>query len=141
MKQGIERFQSMNQKKRIRTLPLIQQRAKELRKHMTAAENLLWERLRSRRLNDLKFRRQAPLGPFIADFYCSEHRLVVEVDGDVHESQVEYDQARTEQFESYGYRVIRTSNQEVSENIESVLSRITRACIRSPLPKLGEGQG
>jgi len=77
---------------------------------MTEAESLLWERLRGRRLGGYKFRRQHPLGPFIADFYCAESHLVVEIDGDIHDRQVEQDQARTNQFELYGYRVIRFEN-------------------------------
>jgi type I restriction enzyme R subunit len=71
----------------IRTTPAIQQRAK-LRGQMTYAEEKLWQRLRAHRLDGLKFRRQHPLGPFIADFYCAEHRLVIEIDGDIHAQQV-----------------------------------------------------
>jgi very-short-patch-repair endonuclease len=66
---------------------------------MTPAEEKLWRRLRAH-----------PLGLFIADFYCAEHRLVVEIDGGIHTQQVEHDQVRTEQFEAYGYHVIRFKN-------------------------------
>ena len=95
---------------------------------MTPAEKLLWSRLRSKQLNGLKFRRQHPLGPFIADFYCAAHRLVVEVDGDIHDLQAERDAARTEQFEQHGYRVIRFRNEQVLNNIEDVLTAIKAAC-------------
>jgi len=114
--------------RRIRTTPAIQQRAQELRRQMTPAENMLWQRLRAHRLGGLKFRRQHPLGPFIADFYCAERRLVIEIDGDIHVQQAEHDQARTEQFEAYGYRVIRFRNAEVERDIETVLAKIVEAC-------------
>ena len=115
-------------RKRIRTPAQVQQRARELRQEMTPAEKLLWSRLRSKQLNGLKFRRQHPLGPFIADFYCAAHRLVVEVDGDIHDLQAERDAARTEQFEQHGYRVIRFRNEQVLNNIEDVLTAIKAAC-------------
>ncbi len=113
---------------RIRTTAVIQQRAKELRQQMTPAEKALWQRLRAKRLDGLKFRRQHPLGPFIADFYCAAHRLVVEIDGGIHQAQTERDQVRTEQFEAYDYRVIRFSNEQVERDIEMVLAEIARAC-------------
>ena len=115
-------------KKRIRTPAQIQQRARELRKEMTPAEKLLWSRLRNKQLKGLKFRRQHPLGPFIADFYCAARRLVVEIDGDIHDLQPERDAARTEQFEQYGYRVIRFRNKQVLNDIEDVLVAIEAAC-------------
>ena len=115
-------------KKRIRTPAQIQQRARELRKEMTLAEKLLWSRLRNKQLKGLKFRRQHPLGPFIADFYCAARRLVVEIDGDIHDLQPERDAARTEQFEQYGYRVIRFRNKQVLNEIEDVLAAIEAAC-------------
>jgi len=95
---------------------------------MTPTEKALWQRLRAKRLDGLKFRRQHPLGPFIADFYCAAHRLVVEIDGGIHETQAERDQARTEQFEAYGYRVIRFSNEQVKQDIEAVLAETAAAC-------------
>ncbi len=81
------------------TSPLIQQRARELRQRATEAEQMLWERVRNRRLGGLKFRRQHPLGPYIVDFYCAEHRLVVEVDGPIHEGQKERNALRAEYLE------------------------------------------
>ena len=99
---------------------------------MTPAETILWEKLRGRRLNGYKFRRQHPLGQFIADFCCSSARLIVELDGAVHDAQQEYDHERTLQFESFGYRVIRFNNDEVIRNLDQVLERIANAC--SPFP-------
>jgi very-short-patch-repair endonuclease len=120
------------------------QRAKELRQQMTPAEKVLWDRLRSRQLGGFKFRRQHPIGPYIADFYCAAPRLVVEVDGSVHVGQAEADEQRNQQMAEYGYRVLRVSNQEVETDLESVICRILEACqdrAETPLPGLGEGQG
>jgi very-short-patch-repair endonuclease len=72
-------------------LAQVQQRAQELRQEMTPAEAKLWQHLRAKRLNGLKFRWQHPLGPFIADFYCHAHRLVIEIDGDIHATTIERD--------------------------------------------------
>jgi len=116
------------ERKRIRTLAQIQQRARELRQEMTPAEKLLWSRLRNKQLKGLKFRRQHPLGPFIADFYCAARRLVVEIDGDIHDLQPERDAARTEQFKRYGYRLIRFRNKQILNDIEEVLVAIEVAC-------------
>lgn len=96
---------------------------------MTPAEKLLWEKVRDRRLNELKFRRQSPIGPFIADFYCAAHRLIVEVDGDIHDLHVDEDLARTRQFEDYGYRVIRFRNEEIENDMQAVLGKILEACV------------
>ncbi|MFQ5610590.1 MAG: endonuclease domain-containing protein [Anaerolineae bacterium] len=120
-----------HRQKRIRTLSPIQQRARELRQQMTPAEKTLWQRLRNKQLNGFKFRRQHPLGPFIADFYCPACRLVVEIDGDIHDLQPERDAARTERFEQYGYRVIRFRNEQVLDDLEGVLTAIEAACFSS----------
>ena len=124
----------------MRTTPTIQQRAKELRKKATPAERILWERLRGRQLGGFKFRRQAPMGRFIADFYCAERKLIVELDGGIHDFQLEADQLRTEEMKSFGYRVIRFKNEQVEKSIESVLNSILTAC-KAPLPRMGEGLG
>ena len=102
----------------------IQQRARELRKEMTPAERVLWGRLRNRQLKGLKFRRQHPLGRFIVDFCCAEHRLIVEVDGGVHRDQRAYDEARTEVLQAYGYRVLRFPNEAVLGDVDGVLEVI-----------------
>ena len=115
-------------KSRIRTSANVQVRARELRKQMTPAEHILWTRLRNRQLGGYKFRRQHPLGPYIADFYCAERRLVIELDGSVHAEQQEYDEMRSGQFEEYGYQVIRFKNAEVESELEYVLMEILKAC-------------
>jgi very-short-patch-repair endonuclease len=108
-------------------LPILE-RARELRQPQTPAEQRLWARLRDRQLGGLKFRRQHPIDRFIVDFYCAECQLVVEVDGDSHAGQVEYDQARTEWLNDQGYSVIRFSNQEVCGQVEAVLEAIWAEC-------------
>lgn len=113
-------------------------RAKELRCPLTPAEAKLWERLKTKQLFGLKFRRQHPLYRFILDFYCHEKRLVVEVDGDSHAEpgQQAYDQARTEWLEQQGLRVIRFQNREVEHKVEGVLEEIARQCGVWRLPPL-----
>ena len=102
------------------------ERARRLRKSETAAERHLWEYLRSRRLNGLKFVRQLPVDPYIADFACREKHLIVEVDGVTHSTDDElmYDQARTAYLESEGWRVLRVWNNEIFTNREGVLETI-----------------
>jgi very-short-patch-repair endonuclease len=92
-------------------------RARTLRATMTDAERRLWSVLRSRRLQGYKFRRQRPIGPFIADFACIEHRLVVEADGGQH-LEGEYDARRTAWLEARGWRVLRFWNNEILANTE-----------------------
>ena len=102
--------------------------ARALRQRQTPQEKKVWSRLRDRRLNGFKFRRQHPIGPFVADFYCAEARLVVELDGGGHASQREYDQARTDWLEECGYQVIRFTNPDADHNLEAVLNKILMIC-------------
>jgi len=119
----------------------VKARAKELRKVQTPAEKALWDRLRNRGLVGLKFRRQHPIGPYIANFYCAQHRLVIELDGGVHRKQEEQDAGRTAQLTAYGYHVLRVQNEEVDIDLEGVLRKIVAACdTPALLPNLGEGQ-
>lgn len=118
----------MSPKRRVRTSPEIQQRANQLRRTMTPGERTLWQHLRRKQIHGLKFRRQHPLGPFILDFYCGRHRLVVEVDGEIHCGQRKEDQARTARLEAYGYRVLRFPNHQVLNQLETVLRKIGQAC-------------
>ena len=106
----------------------IKSRAKLLRKETTVAEKILWNKLRNRQLEGLKFRRQHPIDIFIADFYCHENKLVVEVDGKIHDYQKEYDEGRTAELERLGITVIRFSNEEVKNNIKLVTRRIKEVC-------------
>lgn len=101
--------------------------ARELRKNQTKAEAFLWQLLRNRQLNHLKFRRQHPLkAGCILDFYCAELKLGIEIDGGYHNEneQQEYDAERTKIINDYGIRIIRFTNEEVLQNIEKVLGDI-----------------
>jgi very-short-patch-repair endonuclease len=106
------------------TTPDIEQAAKHLRKQQTPAESYLWEALRNKKLYGLRFRRQHPVGNFIADFYCPSCKLVIEVDGETHANQADYDASRTQEMEAYGYQVIRFENQQIFNDLDSVLNVI-----------------
>ena len=101
-------------------------RARGLRKSQTKAEGLLWSLLRSKQLCDLKFRRQHPIGPFIVDFACQSHHLVVELDGDYHDHIQENDLRRERILESQGWKVIRFANDDVLKDAEAVARAIAR---------------
>ena len=117
---------------------IVRARARELRRPLTPAEELLWKGLRNRKLG-AKFRRQVPIGPFIVDFYCHETRLIVEIDGGVHGevSQAALDAARTDWLEDMGYRVLRVTNAELTGETDTVMARIQREL---PLSR-GAGEG
>lgn len=96
-------------------------RAREHRKTPTPAEQKLWfDVLQGKKFQGLKFSRQKPLDEHIVDFYCSEYLLAIEIDGDNHEEQNEYDQSRTKQLNALGINVIRYSNKEVMTNTQGV---------------------
>ena len=101
--------------------------ARGLRRDLTPAERALWAALRGRQLGGMKLRRQHPVGSYILDFCCPDHRLVVEVDGGMHEQQADYDESRTEHLNTYGYRVLRFGNEEVLTDLSAVLKRILQA--------------
>jgi very-short-patch-repair endonuclease len=109
--------------------PAIEKAAKQLRKQSTPAEEILWQALRNRQLNGLRFRRQHPVGRFILDFYCPSAKLVIELDGAVHTNQQEYDTIRTHELETYGYRIIRFDNQQVLNDLDAVLDEIYQASL------------
>jgi len=98
--------------------------ARQMRHDPTPAEQVLWQALRGRGLNGLKFRRQHAIGRLIADFYCREARLLVEVDGSVHDYSGEQDAIRQQFLESLGLVILRFSNQQVLTDLDAVLERI-----------------
>ena len=98
--------------------------ARALRKQPTKAEEILWAQLRGRRFQGVKFRRQVPFDRYVADFYCHSAKLVVELDGKQHEWFADYDAARTAVIENFGVRVLRVTNAEVCDDLDSVLARI-----------------
>ena len=104
-------------------------KARVLRRNQTNAEKALWAQLADWLTAGAKFRRQHPLGPYVVDFFCFEHKLVIEVDGGQHnEPEVEtLDKERTAWLEGEGYKVLRFWNSEVIGNIEGVMARISEA--------------
>jgi len=99
------------------------EKAQELRKNQTEAEQILWEAIRKKSL-DVKFRRQHIIGSNIVDFVSLETKLVIEVDGKIHLDKKEYDAERTKELESVGFSVIRFTNEEITNDIENVISKI-----------------
>jgi len=95
------------------------------RKAPTPAENLLWQKvLRHRQFHGQKFLRQKPIGPYVVDFYCSTLKLVIEIDGDSHAEQQDYDAKRTTYLESHGLRVLRYPNRDILNNLPCVFEHL-----------------
>jgi very-short-patch-repair endonuclease len=109
--------------------PALLKRSRELRHPLTPAEGKVWKAVRRQQLG-FKFRRQHPLGRFIADFFCAECRLVIEIDGDGHAEpgQAAYDVDRTGALLNLGCRVIRFGARQVETELPAVLEVIRRAC-------------
>jgi very-short-patch-repair endonuclease len=108
-------------------------RARDLRSHLTDAEQALWQRLRNRQLLGFKVRRQVPIGPYVVDFLIPEARLVIEADGGQHlESSV--DEQRTLWLEAQGWSVLRFWNNDILTNIDGVLTAIATA-LQKPSPR------
>jgi len=105
------------------------------RKVQTEAEKILWHCLRNRKLQGFKFRRQHPIAHFIADFFCLESNLVIEIDGSYHDEreQQEYDEGRTFELEEINVKVLRFTNEEVIRDTEFVLKEILNH-LKSPHP-------
>ena len=105
--------------------PYVFRFAEELRRKQTSSEKILWEAINGKKLG-VKFRRQHPIRNYIADFYCHEKKLVIEIDGNYHLEidQKEYDKYRSDDIEELGISVIRFTNDEVITDIESVVSKI-----------------
>jgi len=98
----------------------------QLRRNMTKAEFMLWQKLKGKQLEGVKFRSQYGVGWFVVDFYCTELKLAIEIDGDSHfqDGVQEYDQERQAFIESIGIKVLRVTNDDVYKNLEGVLERI-----------------
>lgn len=112
--------------------PQIFGNAAKLRKEKTPEEKLLWEELKANKLLGLRFKAQHPIGNFIADFYCHKIKLVIELDGQWHETteQKSYDDGRTFEMEELGITVIRFSNSEIRNEMSKVLTSIKEICIK-----------
>jgi len=107
-----------------RAKPVTLETASLLRKRMTYSESLLWEKLKGKQLLGLRFRRQHPIDMFIVDFYCHKAKLVIEIDGEIHLDQIEYDDGREAEIEKYNIKIIRFTNDEVNNNIKVVIQKI-----------------
>ena len=107
-------------------MPPTRTRARTLRRNATEAESRLWKTLRDRRLADCKFRRQHPIGPYIADFASIPHRLVIEADGGQHDANAA-DARRTAWLSHRGWRVLRFWNNDILANSEGVIETILAA--------------
>ena len=105
---------------------LSQERAEVLRRQSTEAEKKLWLHLRNRQIDGVKFQRQAPIGPYIADFLVVAAPLVIELDGGQHSDQTDHDEKRTAWLEDQGYRVLRFWNNDVLANTDGVIEVIQR---------------
>ena len=104
----------------------IKGKARELRKNLTEQERILWSKLRRRQLNGMHFRKQHPYNIYILDFYCFEANLVIEVDGEIHLGQKDYDRERTKFLESSGLRELRFKNNDIETRIDWVVEVIQK---------------
>jgi very-short-patch-repair endonuclease len=111
--------------------PHIFEKAKMLREHMTEAEHILWDVLRNKKMINLRFKPQHPIDIFIADFYCHSLKLIIEVDGGIHniKDRMEYDIGREAELCHWGIKVIRFNNDEVINDIYLVRKKIEQTCI------------
>ena len=105
--------------------PEIFRKAELLRSNMTEAEKRLWEKLRNSQLG-LRFKAQHPIDQFIVDFYCHKAKLVIEIDGEIHIQQREYDLGREYELKKFDLKIIRFTNDEVLSNIDKVINRIKK---------------
>ena len=118
------------------------EQARELRNKQTPAEQIFWETVRAKRFHGLKFRRQHQIGNFIVDFYCHQHHLVIELDGSIHNQteQQQRDQARDTYLKSLGHTVLRIPNQDILDDLKTVLNSITQI-LQFPSPNGSEARG
>lgn len=138
----------MVRKTRGKTDPKIVVAARDQRRQPTEAEDILWEALRDRRLNGVKFRRQHPFGRYVLDFFCVKHQLAIEIDGEIHrkKNQIEHDIERTAFLEEIGVQLIRFRNEEVKNLLGQVIKRILEIVEPHPLSpspdeKTSSGEG
>jgi very-short-patch-repair endonuclease len=121
----------------------LRSRARSLRRDSTDAEQIIWNALRAHRLNEAAFRRQTPIGPYVADFVCHASGLVIELDGGQHfeSEQMKRDVRRDTFLASKGFRVLRFNNHDVMANREGVLETIAAALASTPSPSLPRKRG
>lgn len=113
---------------------LVKIAARSLRNNQTGSEKIFWNAVRQRKIMDLRFMRQHPVTFlydnrerfFIADFYCAKKRLVVEIDGGIHEKQKDYDELREYIIKSLGYKIIRFTNEEINHDLDNVVKKLEK---------------
>ena len=113
---------------------MLRQRARQLRKNSTEAENHLWKFIRCRSLGGYRFKRQVPVGNYIADFLCSWKKLIVKLDGGQHDEHHGYDEVRTKFLNAMGYRVLRFWNHDVLTETEEILEIILNELNKAQKP-------
>ncbi|WP_064119420.1 endonuclease domain-containing protein [Pseudomonas fluorescens] len=120
----------------MQTRPTLAQFARHLRVNQTDCEYLLWQKIRSRQIANLKFRRQFPCPPYVLDFYCAELKLAIELDGGQHYETpgVIHDQRRTRYLHQKGIEVVRFTNLEVMQQMDDVLEQIIRIAANQKMP-------
>ena len=108
--------------------PIIFEKAKALRNNMTVAEQKLWNELNKNKIKGYRFKAQHPVSKYIVDFYCHKIKLVIEIDGNIHDIDdvKERDEGRTFEIENYGIKVIRFTNNQVINNINEVITEIKK---------------
>jgi very-short-patch-repair endonuclease len=118
-------------------------KARTLRNNMTRAEKILWSRIREKKINGHKFRRQQPIFNYIADFYCNELNLIIEVDGEIHSlpEKTNYDSKRDNILKINGYHILRLSNVEVETEINSAINKIISYISENLSPFQGDHRG
>ena len=137
---GRDIVQMQSQKQKFINIPYIPydknlvSRAKELRKETTEAEKIFWEKiLQNEKLKKFKFTRQKPLDHFIVDFYCAKLRLIIEVDGEIHDFQKSRDKERDDTLkQKFGLEIIRYTNEEILKNAEQIIEDLSRRINATP---------
>lgn len=112
----------MNSK--VRSPKYVIELAREMRVNLTTPEKILWEELKTKKLEGYRFRIQHPIHRYILDFYCHEKKLAIEIDGEIHKSRKDYDEYRDEYLKSAGITTLRFKNEDVVSNLNYVLSEI-----------------
>ena len=117
------------------------EKARLLRNNMTEAEEILWEKLKNRKIFKARFRRQHPISIFIVDFYCHELKLVIEIDGGIHLNKevAEHDEGREYDIEKFGIKILRFTNKQIFNNLDLVLNEILRTVSELEPPLGGRG--
>lgn len=100
--------------------------AQQMRRNMTRCEKILWDRIKEKKLDGYKFRRQHPVHRYILDFYCHEKRFAIEVDGDIHKERKDYDEYRDLFLQSAGIRTVRVTNKEILDDIDMAIEKIKK---------------